>query len=133
MGICVGESGGRRTQAAKVLEQLRRNEKIADCSLHSLSVSQGGLKGRECELWKNNFSHTGNLGFGIQAHIDLGIKYDPSIGIYGLDYYVVLGRPGFSITDKKLRTGCIGTGLYFLTQSSVEIHRLAPPTFRCNL
>jgi large subunit ribosomal protein L11e len=36
----------------------------------------------------------GNFGFGIQEHIDLGIKYDPSIGIYGLDFYVVLGRPG---------------------------------------
>ena len=57
---------------------------------------------------KNNFSDTGNFGFGIQEHIDLGIKYDPSIGIYGLDFYVVLGRPGFSIADKKRRTGCIG-------------------------
>lgn len=44
---------------------------------------------REYELRKNNFSDTGNFGFGIQEHIDLGIKYDPSIGIYGLDFYVV--------------------------------------------
>ena len=63
---------------------------------------------REYELRKNNFSDTGNFGFGIQEHIDLGIKYDPSIGIYGLDFCVVLGRPGFSIADKKRRTGCIG-------------------------
>lgn len=46
---------------------------------------------REYELRKNNFSDTGNFGFGIQEHIDLGIKYDPSIGIYGLDFYVVSG------------------------------------------
>uniref|UniRef100_A0A4W3HW73 Large ribosomal subunit protein uL5 C-terminal domain-containing protein n=1 Tax=Callorhinchus milii TaxID=7868 RepID=A0A4W3HW73_CALMI len=38
--------------------------------------------------WKNNFSNTGNFGFGIQEHNDLGIKYDPAIGIYGLDFYV---------------------------------------------
>ena len=63
---------------------------------------------REYELRKNNFSDTGNFGFGIQEHIDLGIKCDPSISIYGLDFYVVLGRPGFSIADKKRRTGCIG-------------------------
>ena len=49
---------------------------------------------REYELRKNNFSDTGNFGFGIQEHIDLGIKYDPSIGIYGMDFYVVLCRPG---------------------------------------
>lgn len=55
------------------------------------------LKVREYELRKENFSGTGNFGFGIQEHIDLGIKYDPSIGIYGLDFYVVLGRPGLFI------------------------------------
>ncbi|CAD7694125.1 unnamed protein product [Nyctereutes procyonoides] len=59
-------------------------------------ILEKGLKVREYELRKNNFSDTGNFGFGIQEHIDLGIKYDPSIGIYGLDFYV------------KHRTGCIG-------------------------
>jgi len=51
---------------------------------------------REYELRKGNFSATGNFGFGIQEHIDLGIKYDPNIGIYGMDFYVVLGRPGIN-------------------------------------
>jgi len=32
-----------------------------------------------------NFSQTGNFGFGIEEHIDLGIKYDPGIGIFGMD------------------------------------------------
>lgn len=54
---------------------------------------------REYELRRENFSDTGNFGFGIQEHIDLGIKYDPSIGIYGLDFYVVLGRPGNLINN----------------------------------
>ena len=125
------ESGDRLTRAAKVLEQLtgqtpvfskarytvrsfgiRRNEKIAvHCTVRGAKaeeILEKGLKVREYELRKNNFSDTGNFGFGIQEHIDLGIKYDPSIGIYGLDFYVVLGRPGFSIADKKRRTGCIG-------------------------
>lgn len=35
---------------------------------------------REYELRRDNFSENGNFGFGIQEHIDLGIKYDPSIG-----------------------------------------------------
>ena len=42
-----------------------------------------GLKIKEYELKENNFSETGNFGFGIQEHIDLNIKYDPAIGIYG--------------------------------------------------
>ncbi|XP_028018141.1 60S ribosomal protein L11-like [Balaenoptera acutorostrata] len=131
LNICVGESGDRLTGAAKVLEQLtgqtpvfskarytvrsfgiRRNEKIAIhctvCEANAEEILEEGLKVRECELRKNNFSGTGNFGFGIREHINLGIKYDPSIGIYGLNFYVALGRPSFSIADKKCRTGCIG-------------------------
>uniref|UniRef100_A0A1B0D565 Large ribosomal subunit protein uL5 n=1 Tax=Phlebotomus papatasi TaxID=29031 RepID=A0A1B0D565_PHLPP len=119
LNICVGESGDRLTRAAKVLEQLtgqqpvfskarytvrsfgiRRNEKIAvHCTVRGAKaeeILERGLKVREYELRRDNFSATGNFGFGIQEHIDLGIKYDPSIGIYGLDFYVVLGRPGKS-------------------------------------
>lgn len=63
----------------------------------SCKISVIILQVREYELKKNNFSCTGNFGFGIQEHIDLGIKYDPSIGIYGMDFYVVLSRPGIFI------------------------------------
>jgi len=63
---------------------------------------------KEYELRKENFSDTGNFGFGIQEHIDLGIKYDPSIGIYGLDFYVVLGRPGFNIAHRRQRKSGVG-------------------------
>jgi len=46
-------------------------------------ILERGLKVKEYELKKSNFSETGNFGFGIQEHIDLNIKYDPAIGIYG--------------------------------------------------
>ena len=35
---------------------------------------------QEYELKKGNFSKSGAFGFGVQEHIDLGIKYDPGIG-----------------------------------------------------
>merc|ERR1712049_36354 len=131
LNICVGESGDRLTRAAKVLEQLtgqqpvfskarytvrsfgiRRNEKIAvHCTVRGAKaeeILERGLKVREYELRKDNFSDTGNFGFGIQEHIDLGIKYDPSIGIYGLDFYVVLGRPGFSVAERRRRKSHVG-------------------------
>ncbi|OBS59212.1 hypothetical protein A6R68_09663, partial [Neotoma lepida] len=44
-----------------------------------------------------------------KEHFDLGITNGPSIGIYALNFYVVLGVRGFSIADKKRRTGCIWT------------------------
>jgi len=124
LNICVGESGDRLTRAAKVLEQLtgqqpvfskarytvrsfgiRRNEKIAvHCTVRGAKaeeILEKGLKVKEYELKKENFSATGNFGFGVQEHIDLGIKYDPSIGIYGLDFYVVLGRPGYNVPHRR--------------------------------
>merc|ERR1712018_577025 len=71
-------------------------------------ILEKGLKVKEYELRKNNFSDTGNFGFGIQEHIDLGIKYDPSIGIYGMDFYVVMARPGFGVPHKKHKRGKVG-------------------------
>merc|ERR1712221_46297 len=131
INICVGESGDRLVRAGKVLEALtgqtpvfskarftvrsfgiRRNEKIAvHCTVRGTKaeeILEKGLKVKEYELRKGNFSDNGNFGFGIQEHIDLGIKYDPNIGIYGMDFYVVLGRPGMNVLKKKRCTGTIG-------------------------
>merc|ERR1712230_62780 len=124
INISVGESGDRLTRASKVLEQLtgqtpvtskarytvrsfsiRRNEKIA-CHVtirgpKAEEILERGLKVKEYELRKRNFSETGNFGFGITEHIDLGIKYDPGIGIFGMDFYVVMGRPGARVARRK--------------------------------
>merc|ERR1719347_2304056 len=131
LNICVGESGDRLTRAAKVLEQLtgqqpvyskarytvrsfgiRRNEKIAvHCTVRGAKaeeILERGLKVREYELQRDNFSSNGNFGFGIQEHIDLGIKYDPSIGIYGMDFYVVLGRPSMNVQHRRKKVGHVG-------------------------
>ncbi|KAH9055757.1 60S ribosomal protein L11 [Lactarius vividus] len=111
INISVGESGDRLTRASKVLEQLtgqtpvtskarytvrqfgiRRNEKIA---VHPEEILERGLKG--------------NFGFGIQEHIDLGARYDPTIGIFGMDFYIVMGRPGNRVAKRKIKQSRIGT------------------------
>eukprot|EP00178_Gracilaria_changii_P019111 TRINITY_DN55587_c0_g1_i1.p2 TRINITY_DN55587_c0_g1~~TRINITY_DN55587_c0_g1_i1.p2 ORF type:complete len:190 (+),score=37.55 TRINITY_DN55587_c0_g1_i1:47-616(+) len=117
INISVGESGDRLTRAAKVLEQLtdqdpvfskarytvrtfgiRRNEKIATSVAvrgeKAMAILEKALRVKEFELKARNLSKSGNFGFGIDEHIDLGIKYDPSIGIYGMDFYVVMTRAG---------------------------------------
>jgi len=51
---------------------------------------------------RKSIDKNGNLSFGILEHIDIpGIKYDPKIGILGLNVTVNLTRPGFNI---KLRS-----------------------------
>ncbi len=57
-----------------------------------LSVEKGrkySQKGSLCARIRITYRY---FGFGIHEHIrsyDLGIKYDPSIGIYGIDFHVV--------------------------------------------
>merc|ERR1711879_170393 len=131
LNICVGESGDRLTRASKVLEQLtgqtpvtskarytvrsfsiRRNEKIS-CYVtirgpKAEEILERGLKVREYELKIGNFSNTGTFGFGIQEHIDLGIKYDPGTGIFGMDFVIVLARKGLRVKKRKRARGKMG-------------------------
>ncbi|KAM0850625.1 hypothetical protein ACQ4PT_052964 [Festuca glaucescens] len=131
LNCSVGESGDRLTRASKVLEQLsgqspvfskarytvrsfgiRRNEKIA-CYVtvrgeKAMQLLESGLKVKEYELLRRNFSETGCFGFGIQEHIDLGMKYDPSTGIYGMDFYVVLERAGYRVSRRRRCKARIG-------------------------
>lgn len=91
---------------------IRRNEKIA-CYVtvsgdKAEEILQKGLHVKEFELPDHCFSTSGNFGFGVQEHIDLGLKYDPAVGIYGMDFYIVLSRPGRRVMKKK--RGCTRLG-----------------------
>ena len=56
-----------------------------------------------------SFDKDGNLSFGILEHIDIpGVKYDPKIGILGLEVSVSLARPGFSIKLRSKHKASIG-------------------------
>tara|TARA_B110000014_G_scaffold190816_1_gene139595 strand:+ start:3246 stop:3767 length:522 start_codon:yes stop_codon:yes gene_type:complete len=56
-----------------------------------------------------SFDKMGNLSFGIKEHIDIpGIKYDPKIGILGLDVTARLTRPGFNIKIRSRHKASVG-------------------------
>jgi len=131
INICVGESGDKLIRAGKVLQQLtnqngvhgkarltvrtfsiRRNEEISVYTTvrgpKARQILDLALKVKENELNAKNFSDTGCFGFGIEEHIDLGIKYDPMVGIYGMDFYVQLTRPGYRVCKRKHKSARIG-------------------------
>ena len=56
----------------------------------------------------NVFIDSGNFGFGIEEHIDLGIKYDTNTGIFGMDFYVILARAGKRVAKRKHAKGKFG-------------------------
>lgn len=55
-----------------------------------------------------NFDREGNLSFGVRDYTDFpGQKYDPDIGIYGMDITVVLERPGHRVSRRRRAKGKI--------------------------
>ena len=131
LNISVGASGDKLTKAIKVLKDLTGQEPVtskAKYTIRAFGIKRNeeigchvtvrgkkaeellklGLKVKDNELKVGCFSSTGNFGFGIQEHIDLGIKYDPNTGIYGMDFFTVLSRKGKRITHRKRQTTRLG-------------------------
>ena len=63
------------------------------------------LHAKSFVLKESQFDDNGNVAFGIHEYIDIpSVKYDPEIGIIGLEVCVTLERPGFRIKKRKLQT-----------------------------
>ena len=58
---------------------------------------------------KSSQVNDGNFSFGIKESIDMpNVKYDPDIGIVGLDVCVTLERPGFRVKKRTVKQAKIG-------------------------
>ena len=58
---------------------------------------------------KSSFDLHGNFAFGLKEHIEIpGVKYDPEIGIFGMDICVTVNRPGQRIKNRRKEKKSIG-------------------------
>ncbi len=61
------------------------------------------------KLSKRAFDIRGNFSFGLKEHIEIpGVKYDPEIGIFGMDICVSVNRPGQRVKTRKRQSKPIG-------------------------
>jgi len=61
------------------------------------------------KISKSSFDMHGNFAFGIKEHIEIsGVKYDPEIGIFGMDVCVSVKRPGQRVKIRKKESKSIG-------------------------
>ena len=126
VNIGVGEAGERLVKAQKVLEMVTGQKSVQTISKtinRDLGIRKGmplgckvTLRGeaatefieralpiREMRVPIYSFDQEGNMSFGITDYTDFdGMKYDPEIGIFGMDISVVLRRPGNRITKRAL-------------------------------
>lgn len=67
------------------------------------------LTAKENRLQDRNYDDAGNISFGIPEYIDIeGSKYDPAIGIIGLQACITLTRPGYRVKNRRIRSASLG-------------------------
>lgn len=128
LNIGVGEGGDKLLKAEKVLGEISGRKPIrttAKKTIRDFGIRKGEpvgckvtLRGKESEemlrrllgavekrLNQTSFDDQGDFSFGIKEHIDIpGIKYDPEIGIFGMDVCVSLCKPGYRIKYRRRET-----------------------------
>ncbi|MCX8196450.1 MAG: 50S ribosomal protein L5 [Acidilobaceae archaeon] len=125
LNIGVGQSGERLAKAMKVLETItgkkpapRRAKKTERAFGFKKGEAIGAvvtLRGEEAisilkrlldavgyRLKASSVDQHGNVCFGIPEHIQIpGIRYDPAIGIFGLDVCITVQRPGHRVALRR--------------------------------
>ena len=133
INIGVGEGGQRLQLAEKVLEVLTGMKPVRTLATQTnrdLGTRRGAPIGckvtirgeeeiqkflkdafwvRQNALPSYNFDSQGNLSFGISDYTDFPKqKYEPDIGIFGMDVNVVLERPGHRVSRRRQRSARVG-------------------------
>jgi large subunit ribosomal protein L5 len=71
----------------------------------------------------SSFDNNGNISFGIHEHIDIpGTKYNPDIGIFGMDVCAALTRPGYRVS-KRRHPNRIGKSHKITKDESIEFFK----------
>jgi len=147
VNIGLGKSGEAIERGKRVLEEItgqkpvqtRAKKSVRDFGIHkgepigTLVTVRGQettelikrlLVARDGKLPESSFDPRGSVSFGIKEHIEIpGIKYDPTIGILGMNVSVLLERPGFSVSRRRRRTSKIGRGHYISKEDAMEYFR----------
>ncbi len=122
----VGQSGEARSKAEKVLQMLTHQTPVAtrarstnrDFGIRkgqeigakvtirgaaALEFLDRAFEARDRQLDIDSIDRNGNFSFGIADYTDFsGMKYDPAIGIHGMDIAVEMGRAGFRVRDRRV-------------------------------
>ena len=147
VNISVGESGEPLQKAVRVLEQITGKkpcQRDARKSIRDWGVRKGEpiacivtLRGQEAidflkkaldvvgnRLSESSFDFSGNFSFGIKEHIELsGVKYDPRLGIFGMDVCVTMEKPGYHVKRRHRLKAKVGKGQLAKPEESIQYVR----------
>lgn len=104
----IRDFGIRKGESIACIVTLREQEAI-DFLKKALAVVDNKVSSR-------SFDKQGNFSFGLKEHIELpGVKYDPEVGIFGMDICVSVTRPGYRVKNRRNEKARIGAS-HVLTQ-----------------
>lgn len=79
------------------------------------------FEGVDWVISPKNFDNHGNFSFGIREHIDMpGVKYNPQVGIFGMDIAVTIERPGYRIKRRQLRPKYVSKSHSIKKEEAIE-------------
>ncbi|MDD3492716.1 MAG: 50S ribosomal protein L5 [Candidatus Thermoplasmatota archaeon] len=128
VNIGVGEGGERLRKAEQVLEELTKQKPVLTISKtinKEWGIRKGmpigvktTLRGERAEDFlkralgtRNNkiadwsFDEQGHVAFGIPDHTEFQeMKYDPNIGVFGMDICITMERPGYRIKKRRIQS-----------------------------
>lgn len=72
------------------------------------------------KLSLSSFDKHGNFSFGLKEHIEIaGVKYDPNVGIFGMDVCVSVNRPGNRVKIRRKHKTHIGNSHLLTPDESI--------------
>jgi large subunit ribosomal protein L5 len=78
----------------------------------------------ENKIPRSSFDKQGNFAFGIKEHIEIaGVKYEPDVGIFGMDVCVSVNRPGHRVKIRRKQKSHIGPNHLLTPEESVVFIR----------
>src|ERR671920_327779 len=81
------------------------------------------MEAKKNVIKNSSFDNNGNISFGIHEHIDIpGTKYNPDIGIFGMDVCAALTRPGYRVS-KRRNPNRIGKSHKITKDESIEFFK----------
>jgi large subunit ribosomal protein L5 len=82
------------------------------------------LEAKDNILKESSFDESGNFSFGIGEYINIpGVKYDPDVGIMGMDVCVTLERPGYRVKRRSLKRSKVGRKHRITKAEAIEFAR----------
>lgn len=112
----VRDFGIRKGESIACIVTLRKEEAIAFLNKVLPVVDK--------KLSSKSFDRQGNFSFGIKEHIELpGVKYDPDVGIFGMDVCVSLIRPGYRVKTRRKGRSRIGAKHILTPEESIVFVR----------